>query len=205
MTPLAGFIIAVIAAYLTRSGRRAAAVLLVPFLVITAVQTQGIAAGHGHSPPSTVWPLGPAISYYVVQLLILALSLGVAVPLGTIRGRKAGYSDPAAARRGTVAAMLITCGLAAAFVVAAVLIEKPVTHHLASGSPPWYGLLGILLLVVSAIVLTVGALRGRRTARRAAHTRQAPAQQARAPQATLQQAAGEPAGHAAAEAALPPA
>jgi hypothetical protein len=165
MTPLAGFIIAAIAGWLTRSGRRAAAVLIVPFLAVTAVQTWGIAAGDGHSPPNTVWPIGPAISYYVVQALILALSLGVAVPLGAVRGRAHGYDLPAA-RRATVQAVLLTGGLAVAFIVADILIAKPVAHHLADGSPPWYGLLGILLLLICDVALTVRFLLGRRAAGR---------------------------------------
>lgn len=160
MTPLAGFILAVIAGWMTRSGRRAAALLVVPFLAVTAVQTYGIAAGDGHSPPSSVWPLGQAISYYVVQALILALSLGVAVPLGALRGRQLSRDDGASRRRMVQAASLAG-GLTAIFIVAALLIESPVRQHSASGSPPWYGVSGILLLVVCAIALMAALVRGR--------------------------------------------
>jgi hypothetical protein len=169
MTPLTGLIIAVIAGWLTRSGRRAAAVLIVPFLALTFIQTYGIAAGDGHSPPDTVWPFGPAISYYVVQVLILALVLGVALPLGALRGRAVRY-DAAEARRATVLAGLLSGGFAVAIIVVDVLIAKPVAHHSADGGPPWYGLLGILLLLAGDVVLGVRFLIGRRAARRAAAT-----------------------------------
>jgi hypothetical protein len=57
MTPLAGFVLAVVAGWITRDGRRAAAIIIIPFLAMTALQTYGIADGRGVSPPSTVWPL----------------------------------------------------------------------------------------------------------------------------------------------------
>src|SRR5271169_974503 len=56
MTPLAGFIAAIIAGWIVRDPRRAAATVVVPFLIVLAMQTWGIAAGYGVSPPSTVTP-----------------------------------------------------------------------------------------------------------------------------------------------------
>ena len=64
MTPLAGFIPAIIAGWLIRDPRRAAAAVVVPFLAVLAVQTWSIADGYGHSPPSTItsfpgrWAIG---------------------------------------------------------------------------------------------------------------------------------------------------
>src|SRR5215472_10560752 len=67
MTPIAGFIIAIIAAWLVPSGRRAAAVVVIPWLAVLAEQTWILAAGRGHSPPSTVSQLPGAIGYWLVQ------------------------------------------------------------------------------------------------------------------------------------------
>ncbi len=57
MTPLAGFIIALIAGWIARDARRAAVVVVVPYLAVVAGQTWAIYDGRGSSPPSTVWPL----------------------------------------------------------------------------------------------------------------------------------------------------
>ena len=54
MTPLAGFVAAILAGWIIREPRRAAAAILVPFLAVLAVQTWTLAAGHGDNPPSTI-------------------------------------------------------------------------------------------------------------------------------------------------------
>jgi len=168
MTPLAGFIIALIAGWFARDARRAAVVVVVPYLGVVAGQTWAISDGRGTSPPSTVWPFGAAISYYVVQAIIFALALGVAAMLGAVRARRAATDDgaEAAGRRAAVAAT-VDVVLTAAFITIALLVTAPVHHHAAEGSPPWYGLLGIGALLVSLIVLSVLLFSGRRAARRA--------------------------------------
>jgi hypothetical protein len=167
MTPLAGFVIAVIAAWIARDARRAAAIFVVPFLAVTAGQTWGIGAGRGVSPPSTVWPLGPAISYYVVQAIIMALAISVAIMLGAVRGRRVtGRNEAADRRRRTRIAAVVEVILTGAYLAAAVLDSAPVLRHSASGSPPPQGLIGIGVLVLSPIVLGVLLITGRRSAAR---------------------------------------
>ncbi len=80
MTPLAGFIVAVLAGWLIRDPRRAAAAVVVPFLAVLAVQTWGIATGYDHSPPSTITSFPGMLGYWLVQVIIL-------VPLARHRGR----------------------------------------------------------------------------------------------------------------------
>ena len=80
MTPLAGFIAAILAGWIIREPRRAAAAILVPFLAVLAVQTWTLAAGHGDNPPSTI----NAVSYWVVQAIILAFALGIATQLASV-------------------------------------------------------------------------------------------------------------------------
>jgi len=95
MTPITGFIVAVIAGWIVRDGLRAAATVMVPFLAVLAAQTWIIAAGRAVSPPSTASRLPQAIGYWLVQAVFLALALGIAGQLGALRARRAA---PAARR-----------------------------------------------------------------------------------------------------------
>jgi hypothetical protein len=166
MTPLAGFVLAVIAGWITRDGRRAAAIIIIPFLAITALQTYGLADGRGVNPPSTVWPLnGGSISYYIVQLLILAAILGVGTLLGIVRAQQAAAgSDGSDLGRRTKIAAVTVSALTAAYCIGAWLDSAPVAHHSSAGSPPAQGLIGMGVLILSLIVLAVMAIAGRRQA-----------------------------------------
>jgi hypothetical protein len=156
MTPLAGFIAAIIAGWFIRDGRRAAEAVIVPFLAVLALQTYGIGAGYGHSPPSTVTSYPGAFSYWVVQLIILAPVLFIAAGLGSLRSGK-GRSAVAVSAGLTLAAGV--------FDLIYALRAAPVHDHLANGSPPWYGLLGMGVLVISVVVLGALLLRRRLTTR----------------------------------------
>jgi hypothetical protein len=157
MTPLAGFIVAIVAGWLIRDARRAAAAVIVPFLAVLALQTYGIGAGYGHSPPSTVTSYPGAIGYWLVQLIILAPALFIAAGLGSLRtgnGRSA---------------VRVSAGLtlaAGVFDLIYALQASPVRHHLANGSPPWYGFAGMGVLVISVVVLGALLLRRRLATRR---------------------------------------
>lgn len=166
MTPLAGFVLAIIAGWITRDARRAAAIIIIPFLAMTALQTYGLADGRGVSPPSTVWPLnGVSIPYYVVQLLIMAAVLGVGTLLGTVRAQRAAAgSDASDAGRRTAIAAIITAVLTAAYMVGAWLDSAPVAHHSSAGAPPAQGLIGMGVLILSLIALAAMTIAGRRRA-----------------------------------------
>jgi amino acid transporter len=169
MTPLAGFVAAIIAGWIIRDPRRAAAAVLVPFLAVLGVQTWSLVAGHGNNPPSTVH----GVSYWVVQVIILAFALGIATQLAIVlRARTAGHGDGdgdgdgAGASRRALQATAVLLVLTAAWVIGFVLESKPVLHHNTSSPLPWYGLVGILGCVVSVVVLTVLHIRQRRASAR---------------------------------------
>jgi uncharacterized membrane protein HdeD (DUF308 family) len=161
MTPLAGFVAAVIAGWIIRDPRRAAAAVLIPFLAVLAVQTWTLASGRGDNPPSTIH----GISYWVVQIIILAFVLGITTQLAILRRDRYAAKDAADAgdvsRRALQATALLLV-LTAAFVIAVVLEAHPVLHHNANSPLPLSGVVGILACVVSLVVLTVLHIRQRR-------------------------------------------
>ena len=169
MTPLAGFIAAIIAGWLIRDPRRAAAAVVVPFLAVLAVQTWSIADGYGHSPPSTITSFPGALGYWLVQVIILAPALGIAAELGALRARSARARGGAAGsgRRAVIVCAFLTL---AAVVFDAVYAGQaaPVLHHSANGSPPPWGFAGMALLIVTLAVLSAVLLRARRSDRRQA-------------------------------------
>ena len=167
MTPLAGFVAALIAGWIIRDPRRAAITATVPFLIVMIVQTLGIDAGDGVSPPSTVYPISGAISYYVVQAILLGFTLGIAAELAAVRRARMPADDRAGAGRRTALAAAVLAVLTAVTWAVWVLVSAPVSHHSAQGSPPPQGLIGIGLLIVSLAVLSVLTIRDRRAARRA--------------------------------------
>src|SRR5580704_6972976 len=117
MTPLAGFVAAILAGWIIREPRRAAAAVLVPFLAVLGVQTWTLAAGRGDNPPSTIH----GVSYWVVQAIILAFALGIATQLAIVlRARPSGRTaaaDAAGASRRALQATAVLLVLTAAALV----------------------------------------------------------------------------------------
>jgi hypothetical protein len=169
MTPIADFVIAIIAGWLVPNGRRAAAVVVLPWLVVLAEQTWILASGRGHSPPSTVSHLPQAIGYWLVQVALLAVALSIAWLVGALRAHRP--QRPVAAhgiRRQAAIALGLLAAAAAVFVVVGVLTSAPVRHHLANGSPPAIGFIGMALELVTVATLGVATIRRRRAAAQAA-------------------------------------
>jgi hypothetical protein len=165
MTPLAGFVAAIIAGWFVRDPRRAAGTVVIPFLIVLTMQTWGIAAGYGVSPPSTVTSFPGAIGYYVFQVIFLGLALGIAAELAALRrARKPEHDRDGAGRRMALATALLA-GVAIVFDAGWALESAPVAHHSANGSPPPQGLAGIGLCVVTFAVLSMLTVRNRRTAK----------------------------------------
>jgi hypothetical protein len=167
MTPLAGFVAALIAGWIIRDPRRAAITATVPFLIVMIVQTLGIDAGDAVSPPSTVYPISGAISYYVVQAILLAFTLGIAIELAALRRARMPADDQAGVGRRTALAAAVLAVLTAVTWAVWVLVGAPVSQHSSAGSPPPQGLIGIGLLIVSLAVLSVPTIRDWRAAKRA--------------------------------------
>jgi len=162
MTPLAGFVAAILAGWIIREPRRAAAAVLVPFLAVLAVQTWTLAAGHGNNPPSTVH----GVSYWLVQAIVLAFVLGIATQLASALRTRSAAGDGAGASRRALQATAVLLVLTAVFLTAVVLESKPVLHHNANSPLPWYGATGILACVASLVVLTVLRILQRRAGAR---------------------------------------
>ena len=139
MTPLAGFVAAILAGWIIREPRRAAAAVLVPFLAVLAVQTWTLASGRGDNPPSTIH----GVSYWVVQAIILAFALGIATQLAIVLRARSAAGDDAGASRRALQATAVLLVLTAASLTEIVLSSKPVLHHNANSPLPWYGVVGI--------------------------------------------------------------
>ena len=172
MTPIAGLILAVIAGFMVQNGRRAAAVVLAPWLVVLAYQSWYIASGRAISPPSTVTQFPSAIGYWLVQVIILAPALGIAAQLGGSELRRHPVSAVVLARRAWMASAF---GVAVAVVVIVfgfVLFPHQggtvgAGHHSANGSPPLIGMVGILGSYIGCAALGVRTLLRRRISKRA--------------------------------------
>jgi cytochrome bd-type quinol oxidase subunit 2 len=160
---MAGFIIAIAAGWLVRDARKAAATVVVPWLGVVAVGTWLVAAGHDDSPPSTVSQFPQAIGFWAVQVVLLALLLGIAAMLGSLRARQdlsRGRAANAGRQAGIATAFLVAA--TAVFALVAVLGSDPVRHHSATGSPPLIEVAGWALSVLSFAAFAVVTIRRRR-------------------------------------------
>jgi hypothetical protein len=172
MTPIAGFIIAVIAGLVVRRGRRAALVVAVSWLIVLVYQSWYIASGQAISPPSTVTDFPSALGYWLVQAIILAPALGIAALLGGFGSRRRDVDPGDLARRSWIAS-----GLGVAVAVIVILCgfvwfrQQGGTvyagQHSSGGSPPLIGILGILLSYLTCAGLGVATIRARHAAKRA--------------------------------------
>jgi hypothetical protein len=170
MTPIAGFVIAIVAGTMVRNGRRAAALVLPPWLIVLAYQSWYIAAGHAVSPPSTVTQFPSAIGYWLVQVIILAPALGIAALLGASASRRRFVSADAQNRRAWMATALGTAASVVIIVLGFVAFRHQggtvsTGHHSTDGSPPLIGMLGLLLSFATCAALGVRAFLRRRTTR----------------------------------------
>jgi hypothetical protein len=167
VTGTVGIVLAVVAGWSACGRRQTVVAVVVPFLGVLVLQTWGIGSGRAVSAPSTVTAFPGAIPYYVVQVLILALMLGIALQLRTLRIR-GGHGRP---KRGTVP-LVLNCALAA-LVVSGFELDRPlldpgsVARHTSSG-PPALGIAGIAVLLVGCAGLACVTLRRRLARPRAA-------------------------------------
>lgn len=167
MTGTVGIFLAIAAGCLVTGRRRVALVVVLPFLVVLAIQTVALAAGKGVSPPSTVTAFPGLISYYLVQAIILSLALAIAEMLRLYRERRAGApSDDRHWDRNATRGLVVNAVISAA-VVLMFALDHPlfdpgsVTHHRSTGQPPVAGVVGILSTAVLFVGLGVVTLVGR--------------------------------------------
>jgi hypothetical protein len=172
MTPIAGLIIAVIAGLVVQRGRTAALVLVGPWLIVLIYQSWYIASGRAISPPSTVTDFPSAIGYWLVQLIIVAPALGIAIQLGGWASRRRDIDSADLIRRSWIASglgvvvsvVVILCGFVWFRQQGGTVFSG---HHSSDGSPPLIGPLGILVSYLGCVALGVVTFRSRRAAMRA--------------------------------------
>jgi hypothetical protein len=172
VTGLVGIFLGLSAGWLVANRRHMALAVVLPFLVILGVQTWRLAAGDGVSPPSTVTAFPGLIGYYVVQLITLGLALGVADQIRTRRHPATSDRRFAETDRRQLTAALVANVVWCGAVVLAFRLDRhlfdpgSVTTHTGNGSPPVFGVLGILSSVVVFAALGAMSLRRRWTQRR---------------------------------------
>jgi hypothetical protein len=152
MSVITGFVIAVVAGWLVPDARRAAVTAAIPWLVVVAAQTWGLALGYGTSPPSTVTRMPDLISYWAVQTVFLAIAVGIAAELGTLLSGRA-----APKRRFRLGTAMLTSA-AVLFAGGYLLMSSP-HRHTGEGAPPIYGLVGMALSLATLTVLTILVVR----------------------------------------------
>ncbi len=169
MTPLIGIVLAIFVAQLAPNVRGVVVSMLVLMVLATAVQTYDLDADWGSNPPSTVHQ----VSYWIVQLIIISVMLGVAIAAFRVRARRAvrrseSLARPAfSGRRGTVALIETSVATTVVYFAGAFAADKLRTHHGAgAGSIPWTGVLGIVIGAVTLVALAVVMIRGNLTDRR---------------------------------------
>jgi hypothetical protein len=162
MTPIAGFFLAIIAGWIVREPRRAAATVVVPYLAIVAVQTWALANGYGINPPDTVTPFSGAISYWVVQLVFGLIAMAIAAELAVLRAPDRGLQPPLLLvgpwYRAAVASAICDTGVFV-LLVAWLATAKLVSHHSATSPLPLQGAIGIGLDLIGVVALGIAALR----------------------------------------------
>jgi hypothetical protein len=162
MTPLVGILLAIFVARLAPNVRGVVLSMLVLMSLATAVQTFDLDADWGSNPPSTVHQ----VSYWIVQLIIISVVLGVALGVFRVRARRASrrgesLSRPAfSGRRGTVALIETAVGTTVVYFAGAFAADKLRHHHGGgAGSIPWTGVLGIVIGAATLVALLVVILR----------------------------------------------
>lgn len=169
MTPIAGFFLAVIAGWMVREPRRAAATVVLPYLAVMAVQTWYIANGYGTSPPDTVTPFSGAAGYWLVQAVFGLVALAIAAELAVLRSAalSARPAIPAAGPWYRAALATAICNTVTLVLLVAWLVSfKLVTRHSSAGTP-LPSLIGIGLDLTGVVAFGIAALRIAIRARRA--------------------------------------
>jgi hypothetical protein len=162
MTPLVGILLAIFVARLAPNVRAVVVSMLVLMVLATAVQTYDLDADWGSNPPSTVHQ----VSYWIVQLIIISVTLGVALGIFRVRARRAARRGeslvrPAfSGRRGTVALIETAVGTTVVYFAGAFAADKLRHHHGGgAGSIPWTGVVGVVIGAVTLVALVVLILR----------------------------------------------
>jgi hypothetical protein len=162
MTPIIGLLVAVVAGFMVTSRRGVLIAVIPPMLAATAAQSWYLGTGRGHNAPATTTD-SPA--YWVVQVIIVALTCGVAMGIYAVRARRAsgrgGSLVPA--WRGPGGPML-TAAIVAGFAATLALMfatDRPSHPGSGNGNLPVTGVVGIVVAILAIAVFGVLWLRNR--------------------------------------------
>lgn len=166
MTPLAGILIAVLAALLAPNTRAVVLSIVSAMIAATAVQTWDLGTGMGSNPPVTI----DQPSYWLVQLIIIAIVTCVGVAIFRLRARRATSRGQDVARsafsgpRGTKVAIASVLALTGLLLVGAIAVSRLTTNHgQGAADIPWTGVLGIGIGAVALTVLAAALILGSRS------------------------------------------
>lgn len=162
MTPVIGLVIAVVVGFVASSRRGVLIGVIPPMLAVTAAQSWYLGTGRGHNPPATTTD-SPA--YWVVQLIILALIIGVAMGIYAIRARRVsrGGGSLVPVRRGPGGSML-AAAIVAGFAATLALMfatDRPTHPGSGNGNLPVTGVVGIVVALLAIAAFGVLWLRNR--------------------------------------------
>ena len=163
MTGFVSIFLAVASGLMLGTRRQLLLAILGPMLLVLVVQTWGISTGRGVSPPSTVNRFPDLVSYYVVQVVIFALTFGAADQIRLLRARTTTRAGGLAVADRLPRALLVNLGICLV-ALACFELDRPlfdpgsVKHHASQGSPPVLGLTAIGLTALVFAVLGAASL-----------------------------------------------
>jgi hypothetical protein len=174
MTPILGLVIAVIAGRLAPNLRALLLAVVALLVAATAVQTWDLGEGLGKNPPSTI----REASYWVVQVIVLAITLAVAYGCFALRRRKADRRGASllrpnfTGRKGVLTTsllgtLMVVVGIAFCLIAGAMRTRTGT----GSGDIPWTGVAGITVAVLLLLALAIAFLRDNRGMRSAEASR----------------------------------
>lgn len=168
MTPILGLIIAITAAQLAPNVRALLIAVVALLVAATAVQTWDLGEGLGRNPASTI----REGSYWVVQAIVLGISLAVAYGCFALRRRKAARRGTSLLRRrftghrgvlttSLLGTLMVVVGIAYCLVAGSMHTR----NGSGSGDIPWTGVAGISAAVLLLAALGVAFVRDLRASR----------------------------------------
>lgn len=89
MTLIAAVIFGLVSGFVVVGARRAAVASIVPWMVVLGLQTWLLASGRGNNSSNTVRDAG----YWVIQVLALAVCLGLSGFIASRRARREGIAN----------------------------------------------------------------------------------------------------------------
>ncbi len=165
MTPVFGIIFAIACGLLAPSRGAAIKAAVVLMATATAIQTWDLGAGLGSNPASTI----REGSYWVVQLIIVAVITALTAGVFEMRARRARSEGRPLRRDGFVGrhgGLSLALGEAALLVVGLVIVSVMYgvhkTHGHGAGSIPAGGVIGLVVGSVAAVALGAYAYLGAR-------------------------------------------